>query len=162
MQDENLEKRNEEEVVDNANYIDAIKDLKQNSVSKEKYDALVAENKKLVDALVNGEEIETEQEEELKPRLDYYKAYKENKFNTDLEYWTNFLNLREATIKEYGKDPCVTGNYGLSPEGERVEPAYGEAETIDQQLGIIKDMIAEADGDPTVFSTLMQAAMKKR
>lgn len=161
MQDENLT-RDEEEVVDNANYIDAIKDLKQNSVSKEKYDALVAENKKLVDALVNGEEIETEQEEELKPRLDYYKAYKENKFNTDLEYWTNFLNLREATIKEYGKDPCVTGNYGLSPEGERVEPAYGEAETIDQQLGIIKDMIAEADGDPTVFSTLMQAAMKKR
>ncbi len=162
MQDENLEKRIEEEVVDNANYIDAIKEIKQNSVSKEKYDALVAENKKLVDALVNGEEIETEQEEELKPRLDYYKAYKENKFNTDLDYWTNFLNLREATIKEYGKDPCVTGNYGLSPEGERVEPAYGEAETIDQQLGVIKDMIAEADGDPTVFSTLMQAAMKKR
>lgn len=161
MQDENLT-RDEEEVVDNANYIDAIKDLKQNSVSKEKYDALVAENKKLVDALVNGEEIETEQEDELKPRLDYYKAYKENKFNTDLEYWTNFLNLREATIKEYGKDPCVTGNYGLSPEGERVEPAYGEQETIDQQLGIIKDMITEADGDPTVFSTLMQAAMKKR
>ena len=161
MQDENL-KRDEEEVVDNTNYIDAIKDLKQNSVSKEKYDALVAENKKLVDALVNGEEIETEQEDELKPRLEYYKAYKENEFNTDLEYWTNFLNLREATIKEYGKDPCVTGNYGLTPEGERIEPAYGEAETIDQQLGVIKDMISEADGDPTVFSTLMQAAMKKR
>lgn len=161
MQDENLT-RDEENVVDNANYIDAIKEIKQNSVSKEKYDALVAENKKLVDALVNGEEIETEQEEELKPRLDYYKAYKENEFNTDLDYWTNFLNLREATIKEYGKDPCVTGNYGLSPEGERVEPAYGEAETIDQQLGIIKDMITEADGDPTVFSTLMQAALKKR
>ena len=161
MQDDNL-KRDEEEVVDNANYIDAIKDLKQNSVSKEKYDALVAENKKLVDALVNGEEIETEQEDELKPRLEYYKAYKENEFNTDLEYWTNFLNLREATIKEYGKDPCVTGNYGLTPEGERVEPAYGEAETIDQQLGVIKDIIQEANGDPTVFSTLMQAAMKKR
>ena len=60
MQDENL-KRDEEEVVDNTNYIDAIKDLKQNSVSKEKYDALAAENKKLVDALVNGEEIETAQ-----------------------------------------------------------------------------------------------------
>ena len=161
MQDENL-KRDEEEVVDNANYIDAIKDLKQNSVSKEKYDSLAAENKKLLDALVNGEEIETDSEAELKPRLDYYKAYKENQFNTDLEYWTNFLNLREATIKEYGKDPCVTGSYGLTPEGERVEPAYGEQETIDQQLGLIKDMIEESQGDATVFSTLMQAAMKKR
>lgn len=160
MQDENM--RVEEDVVDNTDYIAAIKELKQNSVSKDKYDALAAENKKLVDALVNGEELETDNEDEIGPRLDYYKAYKENKFNTDLDYWKNFLALREATIKEYGKDPCVTGNYGLSPEGERVEPAYGEAETIDQQLSIISDMINEADGDPAVFSTLMQSALKKR
>lgn len=160
MQDEN--ERVEETVVDNTDYIAAIKELKQNSVSKDKYDALAAENKKLVDALVSGEEIEANEEDELKPRLDYYKAYKENKFNTDLDYWKNFLNLREATIKEYGKDPCVTGNYGLSPEGERVESAYGEAETIDQQLGLIKEMIEESQDDPAVFSTLMQSAMKKR
>lgn len=160
MQDENM--RVEEDVVDNTDYIAAIKELKQNSVSKDKYDALAAENKKLVDALVSGEEIEANEEDELKPRLDYYKAYKENKFNTDLDYWKNFLDLREATIKEYGKDPCVTGNYGLSPEGERVEAAYGEADTIDQQLGLIKDMIEEAQDDPAVFSTLMQSAMKKR
>ena len=90
------------------------------------------------------------------------KAYKENKFNPDLDYWTNFLNLREATIKEYGKDPCVTGNYGLTPEGDKVEPTYGEQEAIQEMCDTIKDMIEESQNDPAIFSTLMQSAMKKR
>lgn len=156
-------KRNEETVVDNTDYIAAIKELKENSVDKGKYDTLKAENKKLLDALVNGSDIETEAKSPaLESRLEYYKKYKENKFNTDLDYWTNFLNLREATIKEYGKDPCVTGNYGLTPEGEKVEPAYGEAEAIQEVCDTIQDIIDESQGDAAVFETLMQSAMKKR
>jgi len=156
-------KRNEETVVDNTDYIAAIKELKENSVDKGKYDTLKAENKKLLDALVNGSDIDTKSSQpELGTRLEYYKAYKENKFNTDLDYWTNFLNLREATIREYGKDPCVTGNYGLTPEGEKVEPEYGEAESIQEMCDTIKDMIDESQGDAAVFETLMQSAMKKR
>lgn len=162
MADEEI-KRNEETVVDNTDYIAAIKELKENSVEKGKYDTLKAENKKLLDALVNGSDIDTKSSQpELKSRLEYYKAYKENKFNTDLDYWTNFLNLREATIKEYGKDPCVTGNYGLTPEGDKVEPTYGEQEAIQEMCDTIKDMIEESQNDPAIFSTLMQSAMKKR
>ena len=162
MADE-LEKRNEETVVDNTDYIAAIKELKENSVDKGKYDTLKAENKKLLDALVNGSDIDTQSSQpELGTRLEYYKAYKENKFNTDLDYWTNFLNLREATIKEYGRDPLVTGNYGLTPEGEKVEPAYGEAEAMDNLCNGIAQMIDEADGDPNVFRVLFESARNKK
>lgn len=162
MADEEI-KRNEETVVDNTDYIAAIKELKENSVEKGKYDTLKAENKKLLDALVNGSDIDTESSQpELKSRLEYYKAYKENKFNTDLDYWTNFLNLREATIKEYGKDPLVTGNYGLTPEGEKVEPAYGEQEAMDNLCNGIAQMIDEADGDPNVFRILFESARNKK
>ena len=159
---ENKENTRVEEKVDNTDYIAAIKELKQNSVPKSEADALKAENKKLLDALVNGEEMEANSGEKLGSRLEYYKAYKENKFSTDLEYWTNFLNLRKATIKEYGADPCVTGSFGLTPEGGRVEPAYGEQETIDEQLNMIEDFITQANGNSLVFETLMQAAMPKR
>lgn len=162
MADE-LEKRNEETVVDNTDYIAAIKELKENSVDKGKYDTLKAENKKLLDALVNGSDIDTQSSQpELGTRLEYYKAYKENKFTTDLDYWTNFLNLREATIKEYGKDPLVTGNYGLTPEGEKVEPAYGEQEAMDNLCNGIAQMIDEADGDPNVFRVLFESARNKK
>lgn len=159
---ENELKRNEEVVVDNTDYIDAIKELKQNSVDKDKYDALKAENKKLLEAMINGSDLQSQSNEQLDSRLEYYKKYKENKFNNDLEYWENFLNLRKATMKEYGADPCVTGNYGLTPEGGRANAAYGEAETVQEQMEMIEDFVKEANGNPLIFETLLQSAMPKR
>lgn len=162
MQNENLNERIEENV-DNTDYIEAIKDLKQNSVNKDKYDALKSENKKLLEALVNGQEVEAQNEaSKLESRDYYYKKYKENNFTSDLEYWDNFLNLRKATIKEYGADPCVTGSYGLTPEGNKLESSYGEAETIEEQMKIIEDFIEESEGNPIVFETLMQSSLPRK
>ncbi len=159
MQDEN--KRSEETVVDNTDYITAIKELKENSVSKDKYDALMAERKQLIDSIVNGQpEIDQEEEPELESRLYYYKKYKENKFNSNLEYWDNLVKLRKATIAEYGADPTVTGNYGLTPDGQKVDPAYGEPEAMEHSFEVIENMINEADGDPKVFDALMQSSIK--
>ena len=39
-------------------YIEAIKNLKQTTVDKTAYDALRSENKKLLESLINGEEIQ--------------------------------------------------------------------------------------------------------
>ena len=48
----------EENVNDSIDYIEAIKEMKQNSVSKKAYDKLREENKQLLDSLINGKEIE--------------------------------------------------------------------------------------------------------
>lgn len=42
---------------ENQQYIDAIRDLKANTVSKERYDKLMEENKNLLNSLVNGEPV---------------------------------------------------------------------------------------------------------
>lgn len=158
---ENENKRNEEDVVDNTDYIAAIKELKENSVSKDKYDALIAERKQLIESIVNGQQDEAQEETpEIGSRLDYYRKYKENKFNSNLDFWDNMIKLRKATIAEYGADPTVTGNYGLTPEGEKVEPAYGEPEAMENAFNTIENMIKEADGDPRYFDALMQSAVK--
>ena len=65
-------------------------------------------------------------------------------------------------MKEYGADPCVAGNYGLTPEGGRANAAYGEAETVEEQMNLIEDFIKEANGNPLVFSTLMQSALPRK
>lgn len=162
MQEEE-NKRNEEDVVDNTDYIAAIEELKKNSVSKDKYDALIAERKQLIESLVNGQEDDAQVETpELGSRLDYYRKYKENNFPSNLEYWDNLCKLRRATIAEYGADPTVTGNYGLTPEGEKVEPAYGETEAMENAFDTIENMIKEADGDPRYFDALMQSAVQKK
>ena len=49
------------EVEDNTqDYLKAIQDLKQNSVDRSEYEKLKAENKKLINAVVNGQDIEVE------------------------------------------------------------------------------------------------------
>jgi hypothetical protein len=57
------EKLNNEQTVDNStdtslDYIEAIKTLREATVDKSAYDSLRAENKKLLQSLVNGETIE--------------------------------------------------------------------------------------------------------
>jgi len=148
--------------VDNTDYITAIKELKENSVSKDKYDALAKEKKELLDALVNGQTIEQQNENKLESREVYYKKYKKNEFSNDLEYWDNFLKLRKATMEEFGYDPCVTGSYGFTPEGTKAESSYGEAETIEQQMQLIEDMVEEAHGNPAVFETLLQSSLPRK
>lgn len=160
---EDIKERSEEEVVDNTDYITAIKELKQNSVEKAKYDSLKAENKKLLDAIVNGQEAhEAPQEEQIGARLDYYKDYKKNNFKTDLEYWDNLVKLRKATIKETGKDPCVTGQFGAkTPSGEIIRPSYGEEEMVKSQFDTIEKMLEEADGNAEYFEELLKSGLNR-
>ena len=165
MQEENKNLTNVSSEVDDMteDYIATIKELKQKTVDKDKYDALKAENKKLLEAVVNGREVETpENQEKLESRDVYYKRYKENKFSSNLEYWDNFLKLRKATIKEHGLDPCVTGNYGLTPDGNKIEPSYGETEAIEAQMSTIEKFIKESEGNPVAFDALMQSAIPRK
>lgn len=156
-------KRNEEMVVDNTDYLATIEAIQKNSVNKEKYDALAEEHKKLLQAVANGQQIELEKSQsDLQPREVYLKAYNENKFSNDLEFWDNFINLRKATMKEFGSDPCVTGSYGFTPDGTKISAAYGEEETIADQMDLIEDMVKEADGNPFLFKTLMSSTMPKK
>ena len=55
MNEEQLMQQAEETNNDNQVYLDTIKDLKQNTVSKQRYDKLVAERDQLIATLVNGE-----------------------------------------------------------------------------------------------------------
>lgn len=50
----------QENVNDSNDYIEAIKEMKQNSVSKEAYEKLKKENKQLLDSIINGSELNTE------------------------------------------------------------------------------------------------------
>ena len=47
-------------------YVAAIKELKQNSVDRSKYEELRAENKKLLDSIVNGQSLEAPKQEDVK------------------------------------------------------------------------------------------------
>jgi hypothetical protein len=157
---EDQEKRIEENVED-TDYITAIKELKENSVSKDKYDALEAEKKKLLEVIVSGQEQEAP-EEELKDRAYYYDLYKKNNFNSNLDFWDNFIKLRKATIKEYGGDPTVTGEFGFLPDGTKFEHTFGEDQVQEEQMNLIEDLIEQSNGNPIAFDKLMQSSLPRK
>lgn len=139
-------------VVDNTDYIEAIQTLKQNSVDRSKYEELRAENKRLLQAVVNGQPAE-EQVEVAKPDIsELRKAL--TKEQTNLEYVTAALKLREAVIADGGEDPFV-------PVGSKYTPTAADYERANRVATVLQEMVDEADGDPQIFLNEYQRRVKK-
>ena len=142
-----------EEASMETDYVEAIKNLKQNSVSKADYDALRLENKKLLQAVVNGQTIEVETEE---PEVDLAQLRKnvfDNPDQTNLEYVTNVLKLRDAVLEKEGYDVFVPQSSQYSPTQDDIARAQRVAEQF-------KEMVDIADGNPRVFLNEYQRRVK--
>lgn len=133
-----------------AEYIEAIKQLKATTVSKEDYDALQAEKKQLLESLLNGETHTSEQT----PETPDYEAIKqetrtklfsEGSELTNLEYCKNALKLREAVLKTDGVDIFVGSGHQLSPTQEDYDKAQRVAE-------VMAECIEAAEGNSEIFT----------
>ena len=137
-----------EEVVDNTDYIAAIKELKENSVDRQKYDALKADNKRLVEALVNGQTIETNS----KPQVDIQalrNALFRNENQTNLQYVENALKLRNALIESGEPDPFI-------PQGSKVIATNEDIAAAERVATVLQECIDYAEGDSQVFTNELQ------
>ena len=130
-------------------YIKAIKDLKQNSVDRSEYEKLRAENKKLIDAVVNGQpgqeepavsKHSKEQIDEL--RNDLFNSPKEL---NNLEYVTKAMELREALMENGEPDPFL-------PVGKQISPTRDDLEGAEKVAQVYRECIEYADGDSEVFT----------
>lgn len=137
-----------EEVVDNTDYIAAIKELKENSVDRQKYDALKADNKRLVEALVNGQTIETNS----KPQVDIQALRNElfrNENQTNLQYVENALKLRNALIESGEPDPFI-------PQGSKVIATNEDIAAAQRVADVLQECVDYAEGDSQVFTNELQ------
>lgn len=137
-----------ETVVDNTDYIAAIKELKENSVDRSKYDALKAENKKLLDSIVNGTEIAQAPVEE-KKSIEELRANYLKEDQTNLEYITNTLKLREALMAEGKPDPFL-------PIGEQILPTDDDVAKAQHVAEVLQECVDYAEGNSDVFTNELQ------
>jgi len=129
-------------------YLAAINELKQNSVDRQKYEELKAENKKLLDSIVNGTEVALPATEAKKSTEELRAAYlKEDQ--TNLEFITNTLALREALIAEGKPDPFL-------PIGEQILPTDEDVKTAEKVASVLKECVDYAEGDTAVFTNELQ------
>ena len=146
----------EENVIieDNTNdYIDQIKKLKETSVSKDDYDKLKADNKRLIEALANGSQLEGKVE----PKIDAVENInnlrkklfgKGNNLN-NLEYCKTAIELRDALIEKGERDPFL-------PFGHNVVTTDSDIESAERVASIMKECIDYADGDSDIFTNELQ------
>ena len=138
--------------VDNNQYIEALNQLKQNTVDKADYDKLKAENKKLLDSIVNGTEValpdvEKSSIQELREKL---ASSSENNMSS-LEYADTALKLRERLIKEGKEDPFV-------PHGSQYSPTQLDYDRAHRVAAVLQECVDNAEGDDATFL----AELKKR
>lgn len=148
------EEENVVTVEDNTNdYIDQIKRLKETSVSRDDYNKLKADNKKLIDALANG----TQLEGKVEPKIDAVENInnlrkrlfsKESNLN-NLEYCKAAVELRDALIEKGERDPFL-------PFGHDVIATDSDYESANRVSTIIKECIDYADGDSNIFTNELQ------
>lgn len=141
---QNLEQRDEEMVDSNEDYLAAIKELKQNTVDRAKYDKLKEENKKLLETVINGGEYSNGQENSNVDIDELRKNVFDNPDPTNLEYVTNVLALRDALIEEGYEDPFV-------PQGSQIVATEQDRLLAEKVANELKEMVDKADGDPHVF-----------
>lgn len=130
-------------------YISAIKDLKQNSVDRSEYEKLRAENKRLIDAVVNGMPGQEEQVV-VKHSKEQIDDLRNELFNsprelTNLEYVTKAMELREALIENGEPDPFL-------PVGKQISPTRDDLEGAEKVAQVYRECIEYADGDSEVFT----------
>lgn len=148
------ENENVVNVEDNtSDYIDQIKKLKENSVSKDDYDKLRLDNKRLIDALANG----TQLEGKVEPKIDAVeninnlrtKLFGKGSNLNNLEYCKTAVELRDALIEKGERDPFL-------PFGHNVIATDSDIETANRVATVMKECIDYADGDSDIFTNELQ------
>lgn len=134
-------------------YLATIQQLKQNSVDKAKYDALRLENKKLLDAVVNGQTVEVQSQVQKEDIQTLRNKVFNNPEQTNLEYITNALNLRNRLLEEGYEDPFV-------PQGTKISATKADYDQANKVATVLQEMVDEADGDPNVFLNEYQRRVK--
>lgn len=134
-------------------YIQAINEMKKNTVSKEEFDKLKEENKMLLNSLVN--DVHTEGKEEKKEDAVDISKLREELFSTDnqdmtnLDYITKVMALRKALMDKGERDPFL-------PSGQNILPTDEDIKTANRVAEVYQNCIDIADGNPDIFTQELQ------
>lgn len=132
-------------------YIKAINDLKANTVDKSEYEKIRADNKRLLDSIVNGA---TADEEPKAPVLREPQEIRKELFTTDaslsnLDFAQKALELRTSLIARGETDPFL-------PSGKQILATNEDIEAANRVASVLSECIEYAQGDNSVFTNELQ------
>lgn len=143
--------KNDELDMDN-DYISQIEELKRNSIPRDQFDKLKGENKKLLEALVNNQQLEGTTIVE-KPKIEDLRAKLFNSHNTNLEYIETALTLRDRLLEEGYDDPFV-------PQGRKISATREDEALAEKVAEGLRSCVEYANGNSELFTQELQRITK--
>lgn len=125
--------------------IQAINELKQNSVKKEEYEKVVAEKNKYLKALIDGEATDLPTQKKEPVDIDALRKDLFGKDLSNLDYAKKALALREAIIEKDGVDIFAGKSQHHNPDDDDYATAQKVADALQSCVEI-------ADGDTEIFT----------
>ena len=150
---DNIIESGQENVNGAEDYIKALKEMKERSVEKSEYDKLKAENRQLLDALVNGKSIDVATEEPVDVAKLRKELYGGDTELTNLEYVEKTLQLRKALMDAGNDDPFL-------PVGDKVRITNEMREQAQNVADVFQECVDFARGDSGVFTAELQRRTK--
>lgn len=131
-------------------YIQALNELKRNSVDRSKYDQLRAENKRLLESVISGSTPETAQAQPATVDIDELrKDLFKDEPTSNLDYCTKALKLRSAIIESGQADPFL-------PYGSKITPTTEDVECANRVAAVMQECVDYAEGDDQLFTNELQ------
>lgn len=131
-------------------YLNTIQEMKKNTVSREAYDKMRDENKRLLETIVSGRQIENP---EPQPQRRSVEEIRNELFggrdHSNLRYAELSLELRDAVLAEGGIDTFV-------PRGKKIKATPEDYESAERVAAGLRHCIEYAQGDSEIFTNELQ------
>ena len=133
-------------------YLEAIKNLKENTVDKAKYEQSEAERKRLLNMVVNGQTVDVPEEPKHR-EVSVIRNELFNKEHSNLDYVKLSLELRNALIAEGQPDPFL-------PVGRQISPTRDDEEIAEKVAQVYQECVDFAEGDSELFTNELMRRTK--
>ena len=155
MEPENNQSVSQQEEVNNTGAevdpIEALREIKKNSVPRSEYDRVVAERNRIFAAYANGER-EEKPAESTPVDVDALRHDILSGELSNLEYAEKVVALRKELIAQGQRDPFL-------PYGKDVYPTMEDEAEAQAVADALEDCIEAANGDSAIFTNELQRIM---
>ena len=134
--------------------LNEVKRLKENTVPKEDYDKLLAENKKIIRDFVYGSG-DGDKVGETKPNIE---ELRKTIFGDNVEqmknrdFWQNVSDLYHARLEQDGENIFL-------PKGKKTRYERKDYEVVESMMETIDSMLNDSVDNPSLFTTLFNEAL---
>ena len=144
MPDDTIIETNEQD------YITEIQRLRDTTVSKEQYNKLLEDNKRLIQSLANGDKQDETDASGSVSIDDLRKQLAHPDDMSNLEYVAAALDLRDALIEAGLPDPFL-------PNGTHAHATAADREAAERVAAVMRECVDAADGNDGVFTAQLMA-----